>query len=764
MNKFCLVKPVAQEFLKRLKNGEISPEKMNSMSSTERREFFETFMDATSARETNLLFEKKLLLKNTERGLIRWAEQLTGVTTEQRKAILKRVKEAKDEELSRMFNPGEGDTFLNELVDSRLGIGVSEEEARTIFALSKKIQDGRELFNKNTLYDRLSEIRGGDLKPAEKKTLDELMARLDASSRGKKLGSDTLRRLKDYLSGEKPTPEMKKKVDTLIDDIIASRKDALNYGAARVALDDYVGAIKLGIKEPYKMDMATMKRIVSDVAGFAKSVKSTLDNSFIGRQGIKTLYSGHPVIWAKTLVKSFDILQKSLRGQDMSRGVRASIYGRPNSMNGTYDLMKLAVGQGEEAFPASLPERIWILGRFFKATQEAFTGSAYYMRAELADDLIRKRIENGVDMTDKSNAESLGKLINSMTGRGTVGIGKLGHTTNTIFFSPKFFQSNLDTLTAHVFDTEMAPREKWEAAKNLAKIIASIGSTLFVAEQLRPGSVEWDPRSSDFGKIRIGDTRFDITGGMSSIVTLVARLWGTKSSTTGVMLMPNDYNGRDIIKNLGAFTENKLSPLVGILIDLAKREDFYGDPYTIKAFKEDPVDVTTRLVNGLIVPIPAGNTYKNFKEMDSGTALLYSLIDGLGVSANTYSYHNNWNKNTGKELSAFKEKVGKETFKSENEAYAKSVNDEVLKLRLDPKFLSLDDEDKQKVLEYIQTTEKGKIYAKHGFKYEREDGKEPARPKNPLKSSSRSSNPLRPGKAKDERMTSQEKIDELLKK
>lgn len=727
---FCLIKESADKFLAKLRSGEINPEKMNNMSSEERRKFFEGFMDAESAKQTNLLFEKTLLLKNSERGMIRWAEKLSGVTMKQREEIIKKIKANKEERLRRTFSPEEDEAFLNDIVDQRLGIGVSEEEAKAIFELSKKVQNGSELFNKNKIHDRLSEI-SGELTGKQKETIDNFIEKLDSLATGKKISTESINKIKKYLSGENPTEEVRKNVDKLIDDIVKSRKDNMKYGAARVALDDYVGEIKLGIKEPWDFSMESAKRAVSEVAGFSKSVLASIDNSFIGRQGIKTLYTGHPIIWGKTLVKSLEIMAKSIGGKEMLKGVRAEIYGRKNSMNGTYDLMKLAVGQAEEAYPTSLPEKIPFLGKLFKASQEAFTGSAYYMRAELADQLIEKRLAQGVDLADKVQAESLGNLINSMTGRGTAGLGKLGKTTNTILFSPKFLQANLDTLTAHVFDKNVTVRDKAEAGKNLLKIIASIGGTLWVADKLNPGSVEWDPRSSDFGKIRIGDTRFDITGGMASIVTLVSRIGipfvedgmfagGVKSSTTGIIASQKDFNGRSALDLLGAFAENKLAPLAGTLVDILKKEDFNGDPYTMQALKEDPADVSWRLIKGLVVPIPLGSAQKNFEKYDASTALAISIVDGLGFGTNTYGFTNNWNKNTGVELQQFKDKIGKEEFDKANDVYATAVNEKILSLRKDDRFTSMSDEEKTKVLNKVKDVEKEKIFKQYKFTYKKE--------------------------------------------
>ena len=64
--------------------------------------------------------------------------------------------------------------------------------------------------------------------------------------------------------------------------------------------------------------MESAKRAVSEVAGFAKSVLASIDNSFIVRLGIKhyildTHYMG------KTLVKSLEILTKSIEVKKCSK-------------------------------------------------------------------------------------------------------------------------------------------------------------------------------------------------------------------------------------------------------------------------------------------------------------------------------------------------------------------------------------------------------------------------------------------------------------
>jgi hypothetical protein len=218
---------------------------------------------------------------------------------------------------------------------------------------------------------------------------------------------------------------------------------------------------------------------------------------------------------------------------------------------------------------------------------------------------------------------------------------------------------------------------------------------------------------------------------MASIVTLISRMGvpfvdegkfagGIKSSTTGIIASQKDFNGRTALDLLGAFAENKLAPLAGTLVDILKKEDFNGDPYTMQALKEDPADVSWRLIKGLVIPIPLGSASKNFEKYDSGTALAITIIDGLGFGSNTYGFTNNWNKDIKAELQQFKDKVGKEEFDKANDVYAKAVNDKIINLRNDDRFTSMSDEEKTKVLNKVKDVEKEKIFKQYKFTYKKE--------------------------------------------
>ncbi len=97
--------------------------------------------------------------------------------------------------------------------------------------------------------------------------------------------------------------------------------------------------------------------------------------------------------------------------------------------------------------------------------------------------------------------------------------------------------------------------------------------------------MEKDPRSSDFGKIKIGDTRYDIWAGFSQLIRFFAQFsTAQKKNTTDGQIIEMDgkkfpFKDRsDIIKN---FARTKLSPTAGTMVDLMTGKDMLGNEITV---------------------------------------------------------------------------------------------------------------------------------------------------------------------------------------
>ncbi|MDQ3818037.1 MAG: transcription factor S-II central domain-containing protein [Acidobacteriota bacterium] len=409
--------------------------------------------------------------------------------------------------------------------------------------------------------------------------------------------------------------------------------DRMEYGRAVVALRNYVADLKGKANALSKADFKAPGRlalkVANSIAGNAKAIKASMDNSSIFRQGWKPLLT-HPGVWQKNARQSFVDLVQTFGGKEVLNEVDADIASRPNSLNNYYTTAKLDVGVVEESYPTSLPEKIPVVGRVYKASEVAFTAFVRRTRADVFDKYIDIAKESGVNLDDKSELESIGRLVNSLTGRGHLGpLEPAAKVINNVFFSPRALKANIDTLLLHPTD-KMSGFARKQAAYNLLKIVGGIAAILAIAKALRRDSVDFDPRSADFGKIRIKDTRFDVSAGMSSVVTLASRLitQSTKSSTTGQVNKLNSgkygaQTGTDVVYN---FFENKLSPVSAVVKDLLKGQDFNGDKPTV-----------TGELRNLLTPLPV-TTFLELKNNPNSANILASMIaDGLGIATNTYS-------------------------------------------------------------------------------------------------------------------------------
>lgn len=636
---FCLNKNLTEEFSKRLKSGEINPQKLSDMTSKERREYFSSFLGENNAQHVNALFESKLLLQSQQQGIINWAKQLSGIKPEVQRDIISRVNK-----MTEILTPDSQDAFLEDLAAHRLGVAVTMDEAGQIATLAKDVNISKGAIKKDS-----------------------------------PIGSP----------------------------------DRLAYGRSKVAFDDYVNGLKDEAKSKKLREYlkpSNWLEAVSNVAGFAKSVKASLDNSVIGRQGIKTLFT-HPEIWLKNSKQTFVDMYKTYGGEDVMREIRADVLSRPNALNGLYRKERLAVGVHEEAYPTSLPSKIPVVGRAFKASETAFTGFQYRTRADVFDKLVEIADRTGADI------KGLGKLSNSLTGRGDLGnLEPNANTLNNLFFSPRFLKSNIDALTGNTLDyAKMGNFSRQQAAINSLKIIGGIATVLGIAKALNPESVELDPRSSDFGKIKVGNTRFDVSGGMSSLVVLASRIisQSQKSSSTGIVrkLNTGEFGQPTLLDLMVNFSAGKASPASGVVLDLLRGRDFKGE-------KSTPAQSAVNL----FTPIMIQNAVELAKEPDSANMIVAMIADGLGVGTNTYSAKTNWDTSDSKELEGFHKKIGDKVFKEANEKFNNNFNKWFSEAQRSMTYKNLSDDDKQRAINRERKNIKEKIFREYKYrpKYEKQ--------------------------------------------
>lgn len=484
----------------------------------------------------------------------------------------------------------------------------------------------------------------------------------------------------------------------------AKAKGGLDYGNALAVFSEYFSDLKnpkLTPKEYGQMLRYHPLKFLMEMAGATKSIVSSLDNSALGRQGWGVMLS-NPKLWARNAIQSFRDIAKQLGNQNVKLATKAEIFARPRYEQ--YVKEKLDVGVVEEAFPEPLPSRIPLFGRLYKASDAAFSSFLWRTRADLFDQMATRIEKAGGDIT------GLGQYVNSMTGRGP--LGKLGEPAaqllNRIFFSPRLTMSRLDILTRPLRRGEN-PLIRKQAAIDLTKIVGSMAAVLALTKAFNPNMVEEDPRSADFGKVKIGNTRIDISGGAASLLVLATRLAtrSSKSSTTGQVTALNSgkfgsQTGWDVLLNAA---ENKLSPVGAVIKDLASGQTFSGEKPT----------VTTELMNAF-VPLSVQNSAETLADKNSAPLLLAIIADGLGFSTNTYGSNTIWANSQSQEMIQFREKVGDQAFQEANDKYNKILDDWYRSVNNSSKFKSLSDEEKKALISRSKEKAKQAVFKQYGYK------------------------------------------------
>lgn len=146
-------------------------------------------------------------------------------------------------------------------------------------------------------------------------------------------------------------------------------------------------------------------------------------------------------------------------------------------------------------------------------------------------------------------------------------------------------------------DPKMSPTARAAAIRQLTGSLFVTGTLLGLAK-LAGGQVETNPTGTNFGKIKLGNSTIDLTGGNASYVRLLAQvITGKQKSSTGKVtalgapIMTTTKTGKTAKTpftaptRLDQFIEygrDHLSPVVSTLVDWAAGSNVVGQPFSWK--------------------------------------------------------------------------------------------------------------------------------------------------------------------------------------
>jgi hypothetical protein len=364
----------------------------------------------------------------------------------------------------------------------------------------------------------------------------------------------------------------------------------------------------------------------AELLNTARAIKTSADFSAVLRQGGFIAFA-HPIRAAK----SFPAMFKAFRSEAGQHAVNEQIMARKNyplyNQSGLYlSEHGQKLSQMEEAYMARWAEKIPLVA----GSQRAYVTFLNKLRADsfdaMANSLARSR-----ELTP-NEAKVISNFINVATGRGNFGMKDNALVgLNTVFFAPRYVASRFQLLAGQPLWTRKGAYEgtgaaRAQVAKEYARFLAG-AAVVYGLAMMDGAQVENDPRSTDFGKLKYGNTRVDPMAGLLQNTVLLSKLTSGEKKTLRGKVVPLrgpkvPYAGETIPDTLMRFGRTKLSPAFGTGVNILAQKDLVGQPVTVKSE-----------LGNMLTPLAASDIYKALLDqgLDRGAALSILSIFGMGL-------------------------------------------------------------------------------------------------------------------------------------
>jgi hypothetical protein len=368
-----------------------------------------------------------------------------------------------------------------------------------------------------------------------------------------------------------------------------------------------------------------------NLVNFPTTLLASSEVSMIGRQGLTTLFKW-PKQWVKALGASYaayfssdwaDLAQKELLTRKGAEFAEES---------GLFTSeLEAGLSKTEERYMSSWAKQIPFLGALVRASERAAVVGMNKLRAGIWDQVTNQW--EGMNYS-QSEYERLAKLINMSTGRGNITNKTIQGALpilNAAFFSPRYVASRFEMLGSGIYSLvdvvtgKPRPSSKIMASQMVNFMIA--GGTVMAMAIALGLKVEKDWRSSDFGKIKIGRTRIDIWGGFQQIIRTAAQL----ATGTGKAVSSGELFTKNRLETFGRFIQSKLAPTPGLVIELASKKTFLGEP--LPEFK-NKAELMEWAIYQKLAPLVLQDTIDAFRYSESRAAnamVLPLAFHGIGV-------------------------------------------------------------------------------------------------------------------------------------
>lgn len=348
----------------------------------------------------------------------------------------------------------------------------------------------------------------------------------------------------------------------------------IKLGEAMLDLEDYI--YKLA---PEKQ--SAVQKVVNYL-NFSKAAMASFDLSAPGRQGWGFISRKE---WWKSWGKMIEGLDKNA-----ARKIEARMIADPDYNRAVQDGLQLSKMGREAKYKEDTlaSDVLQDLIPGMAESQAAYTIFLNNVRFTSYKRVLAQAAAAGEDIRPGSKAsKDIASVINSFSGAGQIKVKgqdiMADPISQTVIWSPKRLMSTVQMFNP-VRMAKLSPTARKEHIRNLAGMVGTTVTLLGLADAMG-AEAELDPRSSDFGKVKVGDTRYDLSGGNASFITLVARVLtnSTKSSTSGTVRTLGEKYGDDSSLDVAfRYGRNKFAPLASFFADWMAGENTVGEKFSLE--------------------------------------------------------------------------------------------------------------------------------------------------------------------------------------
>jgi len=400
---------------------------------------------------------------------------------------------------------------------------------------------------------------------------------------------------------------------------------------------------------------------ISEVLSVPQSLRAMVDMGITLRQGI-VFFAQHPLKASRLTAQTFKHAWTEQASNRMDAWIR-DLPGAQIGMKHGLILRDWTMGNKADGYYASKLLKLWRpksrLGKILAAPYNAvihakdISERAYILqRNAIAATYYGELVKNWGPDVNAANYQKMAQFVNHATGEGTgKWLEKNAEILAPAFWAPRLavarFQLISDTVSSLYNMTTGKPNAL--ASKAIAWEIAQFGMkglTIMTLAAAMGYDAEMDPRATEFGKIKVGNTRYDIWGGYSQIGKLVAQLVTGQRKTA----LTKKIKSVEFKETFLRFLRGKLAPVPGTVIDLFQQQTFVGEQLNT------PEQIMKHIMLQFL-PLVWEDTYEGFKYQTNQTVpVAAGAFFGMGVS--TYPVR------PGQEADLRKEEVAHEMFQT----------------------------------------------------------------------------------------------------